>query len=279
METFRRAHQKIRGRFTIFLAWRNLNQARTRTILSVMAVAIGVSMTIAADIIGGAILNAFTEAGDALKFLHGLLDRFDIGLQMMGIGIAFASGFVVYNAFAIAVTQRRGQIGVMRSIGMSRSQVMRLELVEALFVGLLGTMFGLVIGPLLGNGFIVLMKALLGDLFVFTSGSASAQSILVPIILGMGITVFSTVIPAWRATQISPLAAARQETASSVLRNPIKRGMAGGLGTIILVVYLAAAPPGEWVEMPWDSILTGLGILFWLTCLILLLPAVIGFVG
>jgi ABC-type antimicrobial peptide transport system permease subunit len=38
-------------------------------------------------------------------------------------------------------------------------------------------------------------------------------------------------------------------------------------------------PPGEWVEIPWDSILTVVGVLFWLICLILLLPGFIGIVG
>jgi ABC-type lipoprotein release transport system permease subunit len=241
LKAFHLRPEKVSGRFTIFLAWCNLIQARAGTVLSVMAVAIGVSMTIAADIIGGAILNAFTEAGDALKFLHGLLDRFDIGLQMMGMGIAFASGFVVYNAFAIAVTQRRVRIGLMRSIGMSRPQVIKLVLIEAFFVGLFGTVSGLVIGPLLGNGFIVLMKALIGDLFVFASGNASAQSVLVSIVLGIGITLLSTAIPAWRATQVSPLAATFQEVASGVFHTSLAHSIIGGLGVIALGLYLGTS--------------------------------------
>lgn len=45
------------------LAWRNLSQARTLTFLSMLSVALGSAMTIAADVISGAMMNAFIESG------------------------------------------------------------------------------------------------------------------------------------------------------------------------------------------------------------------------
>ncbi|MCJ7624968.1 MAG: hypothetical protein MUO76_15815, partial [Anaerolineaceae bacterium] len=102
------------------LAWRNLSQARTLTFLSVLSVALGAAMTIATDVISAAMMNAFIESGDALTFLKGLLDELDRALVMIGVGISIAAGFVIYNAFAMTVNQRRRQIGALRSLGMTR---------------------------------------------------------------------------------------------------------------------------------------------------------------
>ena len=126
-----------------FLAFRYLKGRSTLSILSILAVALGVSMTIAADVISGAIINAFNESGDALTFIIGLLDQLDSLLMMVGVGITAAAGFVIYNAFAMSVAQRGKQIGGLRALGMTRSQVMGMVLVEALLIGLFGTVLGI----------------------------------------------------------------------------------------------------------------------------------------
>ena len=107
-----------------FLAWRNLLQQRTRTILSALAVALGVAMIVAADIVSSAILNALSEGAES--FMTGLLEYLGQMLALVGVGISVAAGFLVFNAFLMSVTQRRQQIGSLRSLGMTRQQVMRL---------------------------------------------------------------------------------------------------------------------------------------------------------
>jgi len=261
------------------MAWRNLEQGRTRTILSALAVALGVAMIVAADVTSGAILNAFSESGDALTFMKGLLDQLDAMLTLVGVGITLAAGFLVFNGFAMAVTQRRRQIGALRSLGMIRRQVMRLVLLEALITGGAGTLVGLIAGPLMGRGTIALMKAFGEGIFVFAEGEASYSSLLLATVLGLGITLLSALIPAWRATRISPLVALREEIAWGVRRNPVGRALVGALAALTLTVYLIVAPPGEWVTSPWDTLLTSLFVLLWLGCLVLILPALIGGMG
>ena len=55
--------------------------------------------------------------------------------MMVGISSLFAlfiGMFIIYNAFAIAVTERRGEIGIMRALGASQSQIRRVFLAESL---------------------------------------------------------------------------------------------------------------------------------------------------
>ncbi len=263
------------------LARRNLNQARTRTILSALAVALGVAMTVAADVTSNAILNALASSRDAQTFMAGLLDQLDRMLVLVGIMIACAAGFLVLNAFAMAVTQRRQQIGALRALGTTRRQVMQLMLVEALLIGGTGTLLGLLAGPLLGRTTIALIEVVLGEgVFIFAPSSASPATILLAAALGLGVTLLSVLLPARQATRISPLEALRQHRAEKIGgAMPVRRALLAGLIAVALAVYLAVAPPGEWVQPPWDAWLTMLLALVWLGCLGAMLPVLIGGAG
>ena len=58
--------------------------------------------------------------------------------------------FIIYNSFAIAVTQRRSEIGILRALGATRGQIRTLFLAESAIAGLIGSVarqfsFGVVI--------------------------------------------------------------------------------------------------------------------------------------
>ena len=99
------------------LAWRNLKEHRLRTTLSALAVALGVAMVVGADVIGGAFRNAVSDADDVQTILVGLLDELERLLVMVGAMVTIAAGFLVLNAFAMAITQRRLQTGALRLWG------------------------------------------------------------------------------------------------------------------------------------------------------------------
>ena len=75
--------------------------------------------------------------------------------MMVNISSAFAlfiGMFIIYNAFAIAVTQRRSEIGVLRALGATRRQIRWLFLGESAVTGLIGSLGGLVFGVLIARG-------------------------------------------------------------------------------------------------------------------------------
>jgi len=262
-----------------FLALRNLEQGRTRTILSTLAVALGVTMTIVGDVIGGSVLNAISDSEIAQLTGVELFEQLASLLTLAGVAVTAAAGFLVFNAFAMSVTQRRQQIGALRSLGMTRRQVLRLVLVEALITGGLGTLLGLVVGPLMGRGVIALLSTTDMFLNALTEGSVSLSSFLLAAVLGVGISLMSVLLPARRATRISPLDALRAPEAAGIIQNPVRSAWVGLVVMIGLVVYLLVAPPGDWVLPPWDGLLTGLFAVAWLTGLALILPALVGGLG
>ena len=55
----------------------------------------------------------------------------------------FIGMFIIYNSFAIAVTQRRSEIGILRALGATRGQIRWLFLGESAVTGLIGSLGGL----------------------------------------------------------------------------------------------------------------------------------------
>jgi len=263
------------------LIWRGLARHRLRTVFTALAVALGTAAIVASDVISAALLNSLTGSDDAQTFMTGLLEQLRVTLQMIGVGITLAAGFLMFNAFAMAVTQRRRQIGGLRVLGMTRPQVLRMVLIESLAVGGLGTLFGLITGPLLGRGAIALMKAILGgDLFLFSTSRASPSTLLLATALSLSTTVLSVLIPAWQAARVSPLAALQEETQALARSRKLKRlASVGACLVVALLIYLTIAPPGEWVEYPWDQNLTAGIVLIWLMGWGLMVPALIGGLG
>ena len=123
------------------LAWRNLQQHSTRTSLSILAIALGVATIIASSMTSQSIINAIGQSG-MLASMQGIIDQLGDTMQMAGVGIGLVAGFMVFNAFLMSITQRRRQIGALRSLGMTRGQVMRLVLGEALVTAVIGTLAG-----------------------------------------------------------------------------------------------------------------------------------------
>ena len=88
--------------------------------------------------------------------------------MMVGISSLFAlfiGMFIIYNSFAIAVTQRRSEIGILRALGATRGQIRWLFLGESAVTGLIGSLGGLVFGMLIARGIAASIGTLIGDVY------------------------------------------------------------------------------------------------------------------
>jgi len=110
-----------------------------------------------------------------------------------------AAAFFIYNAFAITLAERAREIGQLRALGMTRGQVLRLTLTEALVIALLGSALGLLLG------------AVLAQLMTTESGVATSNVPLDGILLSVGVGVVITLGTVFnlarRAGRVSPLTA------------------------------------------------------------------------
>ncbi len=124
----------------------------------------------------------------------------------------FVSLFIIYNTFAILVSQRIQEIGMLRAIGATAGQVRASIVFEALVVGVLGSAAGI----LTGVGVAAAIKGLFQRVggFPETGTVIGVRTIAVSLIVGIVATVISAIGPAFRASRISPIAAMRNEPPS-----------------------------------------------------------------
>ncbi|MGW0995508.1 ABC transporter permease [Streptomyces sp. NPDC002523] len=147
---------------------------------------------------------------------------------MLGFaGIAFLVGiFLIINTFSMLVAQRTREIGLMRAIGSSRRQVNRSVLVEALLLGVIGSVLG--VGA--GVGIAIGLMKLMGRMGMHLSTDDLTVAWTTPavgLLLGVVVTVLSAYLPARRAGKVSPMAALRDSGAPADARAGIVRALIG----------------------------------------------------
>jgi putative ABC transport system permease protein len=121
----------------------------------------------------------------------------------------FVGAFVIFNTMSITVAQRTRELATLRTIGASRGQLRWAVLLEALVIGLLASLLGLVFGILLAVGLNKLFDAL-GFGLPTTTMVIATRTIIVAMLVGVVITVLAALVPAIRATRIPPILAVRE---------------------------------------------------------------------
>ena len=125
------------------------------------------------------------------------------GLLALAIIIA-AIG--ILNTMSLSILERRRELGLMRAVGTSKSQVRGFIRFESVILSVLGTAVGMCFG--LGSGYL-LIKSLKS--IGFTSFSINPVSMIVIVFLSALIGVIAGAWPAWRATKVDMLKAVTTE--------------------------------------------------------------------
>jgi putative ABC transport system permease protein len=186
-----------------------------------------------AQAITGAVLNA--ESKKQFEDGFGFVTQFL--LVFAGVSL-FVGGFIIANTFSMLVAQRTRELALLRAIGASRAQVLRVVLGEAAVLGVVGSLLGLGAGVLLAAG----LKALFDAIGLDISGGlpVETRTIVVSLLVGIVVTIVSAVLPAVRAARIAPVAAMRDDVAAPV-GGVLRRGL---IGTVFVLAGLALLIPG-----------------------------------
>ena len=86
------------------------------------------------------------EKSDLRDYITGVIRRLYALVQVQQLVVGIVAGLGVVTALLISVLQRRRELGLLRAVGATRSQVLRSVLAEAGLMGFLGTLFGLALG-------------------------------------------------------------------------------------------------------------------------------------
>jgi putative ABC transport system permease protein len=182
-----------------------------------------------------------------------------IFLTIFALISVVVGGFVIYTSFSFIVAQRQRQVALLRAIGASRRQVLGSVVLEAVFVGLVAS----IVGYLLGIGLAALLSTLLIE------GGASLAvvpaSVVVGLVLGTVVTVGSAFFPAWRASRVPPVAAMRDVEIDTSHRSVVRLVV----GIVVLLLGLLALVTGL---SSGTITVAGLGVFFVFAALVILGP-------
>ena len=142
--------------------------------------------------------------------VESMLQAFQMNLTMLS-GISLLVGiFLVYNTTAFSVVHHRREIGILRSLGMERQSITMLFLVEAGLLGIVGGGLGCWLGAVLARWLTAMIGENVGELY----GLTTLLTLPIPfymflesLSLGLGVSLFGALRPAWEASTVAPVQA------------------------------------------------------------------------
>lgn len=191
-----------------------------------------------ADAIGSdfEVINRAVKIKETQRDFNQFVSIFGNVLLAFALIAVFVSAFIINNVFQIVLGQRVRELGLLRAIGATGRQVSRSVMGEAALVGIFSTVIGIVGGL----GLARLLRAMLDSGgFSLPDGPIElrARTVIFAIVVGMGVTVVSSISPARRARRISPMAALSDSprlTGTSLGRRVRVGGLMVAIGAVLL---------------------------------------------
>src|SRR6059058_6370007 len=149
-------------------------------------------------------LNFAMETSEGVLDFWKKLSRilYAVGPGLVGIALV-VGGIVIMNIMLMAVAEGTREIGIRKSLGARRRDILRQFLVEAMTLATVGAAGGVALGSGLAGAVAALTPLL---------AAVAPWSILVGVVLGAGVGIVAGVYPASRAARLDPIAALRHET-------------------------------------------------------------------
>jgi putative ABC transport system permease protein len=156
--------------------------------------------------------------------------------------------FLIYNTMTFSVVQRRPLFGTLRCLGVTRREVFVLVISEALVVGMISAVLGVLLGIAMGQGAIDMVTQTINDLYFVVT----VRGIQVPFgslakgaILGILATALTAAPPAWEAASVPPRLALSRSGLESKARRAVTFAAYGGVVMLIAGISLLSVPTGD----------------------------------
>ena len=209
-------------------------------------------------------LQARLPPGLAIRTPVTRTDLADATLRAADQGLKFAQAiallmalFIIVNTFLISVTQRYRQWGLLRAVGATRGQVLRLVIAEALAIGVAGSLLGLAAGLVAARS---LADAIAGTLDTQAQRIELQMGLAVSVlILGPLLAVLGCYVPARKACRALPIDAVRGDLPRT--GTPVPRLLVVAAGLLWCCSSVVVAGCVAELLTPQLAILAGLGML------------------
>jgi putative ABC transport system permease protein len=167
-----------------------------------------------------------------------LMGVYTMTMNLASLFALFIGTFIIYNSFAIAVTQRRAEIGILRALGATRGQIRSLFLGESAVAGLVGSAVGIGFGLLMAQGLTASTNAFMEGVM---GVSANADHMLVrpwllitAAVVGVITSMVAAFLPARNAARVDPVKALQKGQYQVLSAGENRRRRAAALAAIAI---------------------------------------------
>ena len=181
---------------------------------------------------------------------------FQLNLRALSLLALVVGGFLIYNTMTFSVLQRRPLLGSLRTMGVTRRELFALTLSEAVVIGVVGTMFGLLMGVLLANGLLGIVTRTINDLYFVLN---IQQLVMTPVamakgvLLGIGATMVAAFMPAYEAAKTTPRTVLMRSEVERRRRVLLPWAVCGGIGLILVgiigLIFPSKSVPASFLMM------------------------------
>lgn len=148
---------------------------------------------------------AVTFPAGSGNFASGIVQTLQSGLSVLAATLLALGAFLAYNTFMASVVERNREYALLRTICMTRADVRRMALYEALALAVAGVLMGVLLGVLLSYLMTRLNAAALG--FEFRTLVIPVRSVLLASVLGVVASLAAGTLPANSASRTAPMRA------------------------------------------------------------------------
>jgi len=143
------------------------------------------------------------------EHFEAMLSAYSMSMNVSSMFALIIGMFIIYNSFAIAVTQRRAEIGILRALGATRAQVRMLFLGESAVAGTIGSLLGIGAGALMARGIAVYVGGFTSRIYgvkqAIDEVAIDPWIIVGGLLLGITTSLLAAWIPARSAARVDPV--------------------------------------------------------------------------
>jgi len=195
-------------------------------------------------------------------------------LTALGLLIMITGVLLITNVQLMNVEDREFQTGVLRAVGENRRGITLSLLIENVFQGILGGIFGLVGGLAFGEAVAVYLADLFGTGRLSVQPIVSQQVVVLSVLIGVALSIITGILPALRASRVNIVEALRGIKVTFEEKSGRNLALLGVLaiaaGVFVLLIngvidenYQAIWLTEGWNTLEeWQNILIGAGLLF-----------------